>query len=223
MRILIIGGNGRTGKLVLDAALARGHTVTALVRNPSSLSPRSGLTIVEGTPLKVSDLERAFDGAKDDPITAVIVTLNAARVSDNPWAAVASPPRLMADSNANCVSVMRRHGLRKIVILSAFGVADSWPNLNWLLRLTISKSNMTHQFEDHGLVDKEIKESGMDYVLARPVMLKEGDAKPVVLHGNKGDKGVGLTSGVTRKSVAEFLVDAAEKSDWDRTTPVLTN
>ena len=82
---------------------------------------------------------------------------------------------------------------------------------------------MTHQFEDHGLVDKELKESGMDYVLARPVMLKEGDAKPIVEHGNVGDKGVGLTSGITRKSVAKFLVDAAQKSDWDKMTPVLTN
>jgi uncharacterized protein YbjT (DUF2867 family) len=153
----------------------------------------------------------------------VIVTLNAARTSDSPWAAVASPPRLMADSNANCVSVMRAHGLRKIVTMSAFGVADSWPNLNFLLRLTISKSNMSHQFEDHGLVDKEMKESGMDYVLARPVMLKEGDAKPVIEHGNTGDRGVGLMSAITRKSVANYLLDAAEKSDWDRKTPVLTN
>lgn len=129
----------------------------------------------------------------------------------------------MADSNANCVSVMRAHGLRKIITMSAFGVADSWPNLNILLRLTISKSNMAYQFEDHGLVDKEMKESGMDYVLARPVMLKEGDAKPVIEHGNMGEQGVGLMSKITRKSVAKYLLDAAEKSDWDRMTPVLTN
>ena len=28
---------------------------------------------------------------------------------------------------------------------------------------------------------------------------------------------------ITRKSVAVFLVDAAEKDEWDRKTPVLTN
>jgi NAD(P)H-binding len=129
----------------------------------------------------------------------------------------------MADSHVNCVSVMRRHGIRKIVTMSAFGVADSWSQLHFLLRLTISKSNMTYQFEDHGLVDKEMKGSGMDYVLARPVMLKEGDAKPIIEHGNVGDKRVGLLSGITRKSVAKFLLDAAEKSDWNKMTPVLTN
>ena len=66
MRVLVIGGNGRTGRLVVDEALRRGtvptlhspaiafsdgsvgHEVTALVRNPESLEARKGLTVVKG-------------------------------------------------------------------------------------------------------------------------------------------------------------------------------
>ena len=131
-------------------------------------------------------------------------------MSDNPW-------------SANAVAVAQSHNVRKIVTMSAFGVADSWSNMPFLLRLTIKSSNMSHQWEDHMAVDKEMKASGMDYVLARPVMLKEGEAKPVKFFGNTGGKGVGLTSSITRKSVARFLVEAAEKSEWDRSTPVITN
>lgn len=48
MRFLIIGGSGRTGKLVIEEILERGHQVTALVRNPTSLDKRTGLDIVKG-------------------------------------------------------------------------------------------------------------------------------------------------------------------------------
>lgn len=129
----------------------------------------------------------------------------------------------MADSNANVVAVMKEHGIRKIVTMSAFGTGDSWANLHLLLRATIKYSNMSYQFEDHGLVDKEMKQSGLDYVLARPVMLKEGEPKPVKEFGNVGGTGVGMMSSITRMSVAGFLVDAVEKSKWNRSTPVITN
>ena len=85
--------------------------------------------------------------------------------------------------------------------------------------MTIKTSNMSHQWEDHAAVDTEMKQSGLDYVLVRPAMLKEGEPKQIAFFGNAGAKGVGLTSSITRKSVAQFLVDAAEKSEWDSSTP----
>ncbi|KAI9871128.1 MAG: hypothetical protein M1830_003286 [Pleopsidium flavum] len=220
MRIFIIGGSGRTGKLIIDEALDRGHTVTALVREPSSLQARHGLTVVKGTPLRKSDIEDAFNATQVDPPASVIVALNASRASDNPWAAVTSPPRLMADSHANAVAVMKEHGIRKIATMAALGVGDSLPNLIFIMRWVIKKSNMLYSFEDHNLVDQEMKKSGMDYVLARPTRLTIGEAKPVKSFGNSG-QGVGMS--ISRKSVAVFLVDAVEKSTWDRTTPVISN
>ena len=52
MHILVIGASGRNGSLIVKEALSRGHTVTALVRNPSSISAHSGLTLVKGKPTK---------------------------------------------------------------------------------------------------------------------------------------------------------------------------
>src|ERR1700738_1245578 len=47
MNLLILGATGLTGRLVVEQALAAGHTVTALVRSPERLaindpSPRGG-------------------------------------------------------------------------------------------------------------------------------------------------------------------------------------
>jgi Putative NADH-flavin reductase len=75
MRVLVIGGSGQTGHLVIDEALQRGHKITALIRNPSTLPAKEGLTIVKGTPLEPSNIESAFNAVQGDIPSAVIVTL----------------------------------------------------------------------------------------------------------------------------------------------------
>ena len=128
----------------------------------------------------------------------------------------------MADSHANIVAIMKEYGVSKIVTMSAFGTAESFPNLNFLMRLVIKKSNMLYAFQDHDLVDQEIKESGVDFVLARPVMLTDKEAQPIREHGNSGE-GSGFMPTISRRSVAKFLVGAAEKNNWNKSTPVISN
>src|SRR5437899_10394498 len=41
MKLSILGATGRTGRLVVEQALAAGHTVAALVRSPKQLTSRS--------------------------------------------------------------------------------------------------------------------------------------------------------------------------------------
>jgi putative NADH-flavin reductase len=220
-RILIIGGSGRTGKLVITELLQRSHKVTALVRKPETMQTEvnAGLITTTGTPLSVEDVRKAFDQSRPE---VVIVTLSAPRATDSPFAAVTSPPRLMADSTANVVTVMKEFGSPKIVIMQAFGVAESWDNMNCMMQLLMKKSNMIYQYDDHNLVAKETKDSGENYVFVRPSRLVEGEAKEIKEYSEHG-KGVPVMAAITRNSVAKFLVDAAEKSDWDNTAPVITN
>ena len=46
MRVLLLGATGRPGRAVLDLALERGHTVTALVISPEKLITRSAQLVV---------------------------------------------------------------------------------------------------------------------------------------------------------------------------------
>lgn len=128
----------------------------------------------------------------------------------------------MADSHANLIAVMKDHGTNKIVTMSAFGSGDSFLHLNFLMRLVIKRSNMCYSFQDHDLVDQETKASGINYVLVRPVMLKGEERLPVKDHGSAG-RGSGFMPSISRKSVAGFLIDAAEKDTWDRSTLVISN
>lgn len=121
------------------ADTAPGHTVTALVRDPSKVSAKDGLTTSKGSPTIYSDMEAAFKVRKPD---VVLVTLNAPRATDSPFAKSISPPRLMADSVANAVKAMNEFNVHRIIVMQAFGVGSSFDNLNFLMRLVIAKSEM---------------------------------------------------------------------------------
>lgn len=72
MKLAVVGAAGRTGRLVVDLALAAGHTVTAVARTPARLPE-----FTHGTPLTAqADVHRP--GSLREPLTgqdAVVSTL----------------------------------------------------------------------------------------------------------------------------------------------------
>ncbi|KAL3421253.1 hypothetical protein PVAG01_07698 [Phlyctema vagabunda] len=226
MHFLILGGSGRTGRLVIEEALQRGHTITALVRDASSLAAREGLTVTTGTPLSQSDIEDAIKASRDVP-SAVIVTLNSLRASDNPFSAPVSPPLMMTDCNVNAMAAMSKFGIRKLVVLQAIGTAASRRNVFWPMRLVMNYSGMRRGMDDHDATDREVRARGaldldFGFVMVRPVMLVEGEKKPLRFWGDDGD-GAGCMPSVTRTSVAGFLLDVAETDERNGSTPVISN
>jgi putative NADH-flavin reductase len=218
MHFLLLGASGRTGEHVVSEVLSRGHTAVALVRSSSTLSPRSGLTIVTGSPLSKPDIRSALHAAPKPslPVAAAIITLNTVRKSDSPFAAQVSPPRFLADSCANVCEVLEQAGVSRIVVMSTAGVGDSWANLPWLSKAFMGWTNVKYALEDHGLVDAEIRRTKMDWTLVRAVRLqfneqntKSNDAtKEVRTLGSNGD-GMGLSDSVSVAGVARFLVKTA--------------
>jgi uncharacterized protein YbjT (DUF2867 family) len=228
MHFLLLGASGRTGQHVVSELLSQGHTAVALVRTTSSVTPRPGLTIVTGSPLSKSDIRSTLLAAPSLTPSAAIITLNTVRKSDNPFAAQVSPPRFLADSCANVCEVLQHAGIYRIVVMSTAGVGDSWGNLPWLSKAFMGWTNVKYALEDHGLVDKEIRQTKMDWTLVRAVRLQFDDQKPdntktgVKTLGSKGD-GMSLADSVTVTSVASFLVKVAVEGLFVRDTVVVAN
>ncbi|KAL1873052.1 hypothetical protein Daus18300_004194 [Diaporthe australafricana] len=202
MQILILGATGRTGTQVVLEALRRGHSVTALVRTPSSLdavtadlttAQKSNLTVIKGSPVNTADIAKAVTTAitissTPDSQLAVISALNPRRTSENPWAAPHpsdSPPRMMADSIANVLSALAETSAAagstvgkqpKVVYVSAIGVGRSGPNAHWLLRAMISHSNVKLTYDDHDAAEEELRAAGdgVKWVVVRPGRLTGG-------------------------------------------------
>lgn len=178
MQILLLGATGRTGLQVLKEALDRNHTITALARNPESLTSNNpsianhpnrpkNLTIVPGSPLKKADISTALSTfPQQHSVEVVITTLNPRRKSDSPFAAVLdptdSPPRMMADAMTALLAALddeydNKNNTKKppkIVALSALGAGSSAANTNCLLRLLFRRSNMAYTYEDHDAVEE---------------------------------------------------------------------
>ena len=62
MKILLLGGTGRTGRLFLKYALERGYRVNCLSRNSGRINKTVGLEVFEGNPIDKTDLRRALWG-----------------------------------------------------------------------------------------------------------------------------------------------------------------
>ena len=218
MHFLILGASGRTGKLATAAALERGHTVTALVRKASSMQPKDGLMIVQGTPEKQADIEKALAAHSVD---VSLVLLNAARASDSPFAKPITPEFFVRDCVRNLTAATSYSG--RIVVMSAFGVGSSFAQLPWMIKLVFRHTNMQVQMHDHDLLDEEIRKlDKLDWTLVRPAMLKEGGSQPVKEHGELG-KGLGMFIGITRATVAQFMVREAEEGRFKKQAIVIAN
>jgi len=213
MHFLLLGATGRTGKHVVSQLLSKGHTAVALVRTEGSLKPQPGLTVVTGSPLSKADIQSALTAAPGGLVpSAAIMTLNTVRKSDSPFAPQLSPPRLLADSAANACAALQEAGIRRIVVMSTAGAGDSWGNLPWLTKAFMGWTNIKLAVEDHNLVDKEIRETGLDWTLVRASRLEYEDAKQKTADVQTLDgAGVGMrmTDSVSVTSAAGFLIKAA--------------
>ena len=60
MRIVVFGASGRTGRHVGEQVLARGHEVTAFVRDASRLDVRKRLQVAQGDARDAAAVDRAI-------------------------------------------------------------------------------------------------------------------------------------------------------------------
>ncbi|RBR03048.1 hypothetical protein FVER53590_01671 [Fusarium verticillioides] len=225
MHFLFIGGTGRNGSLAVQEALSRGHTVTALVRNTNSakLPSHSNLTLIQGIPTSESDIVKAL--TTPQPPQVVISVLAQVRVTESPFAALhpdTTPDFMAVSMRALLAAISQANISPKIVVNSAQGAGSSWRSMNLPGKMIFSHGSMGIGLKDHNEVDRLVRESGLTFVLSRPVMLGEGEAQPVKVWPDDG-KGCAWMPKITRGSVGKWLVDAAESSEWDGQSPVLSN
>jgi uncharacterized protein len=112
VHIALFGATGRVGTRVLEYALADGHTIRALVRDPARVAPRPGLELIQGDVLDAPTVARVVDGAD-----AVISALGGAGIED--------PGDAQSQGMRNIVAAMQRHGVRRVLGVAGGGILDS--------------------------------------------------------------------------------------------------
>ncbi|MGW1624706.1 NAD(P)-dependent oxidoreductase [Streptomyces sp. NPDC002172] len=214
--LLVLGGSGRTGTHVLTLAVARGHRVRALVRNPDAVQPPVGVELIRGTPSDIDDIRKAAQGSE-----AVISALNNSRASDNPWAKPVSPPMFMTDAIRNTLAVMGEQHIRRIVLTSTQNSGDGRDQFNPAFKVLVKLSNLKASFDDHDGVDEVVRASDTDWTLVRAVLLAD---KPVVTPVRAAEAGTEKPgTRINRADLAGFLLDTVEQGTWIHKAPVVWN
>ncbi|SDR81991.1 Putative NADH-flavin reductase [Paraoerskovia marina] len=205
MRIALIGATGRTGRLVLEDALRRGHDVSVLVRDSARLAPTSReVRVVDGSVTDAESVARLLEGS-DAVVSALGPT---AKESD-----------LHAVAARNLVAAMSEHGPRRFVGVSGAGIdvpgdqkSASATAISWLIQ----------RLGGDVVKDKPAEyavwaASGLDWTLVRPPRLVNGTAGTGELE-HDAHRSTRSTK-VVRADLARFVLDVVEQGLYVGTAP----
>jgi len=207
-KILLVGATGGTGRATIDALVKRGHRVTAFSRHAESLENSSDqVTPLNGDATNPDDVDRAVAGHD-----AVIITLG---ITENPlrvrlFGAARTPLDVRSAGTRNVIAAMRKHGVRRLVVQSSYGVGETRGSLRWVERLFFGLL-LKPQIADTEVQELEVRESGVDWVLAQPVHLTDDESNEMPFASADGKV---REWKISRKEVARFLAHAAQAPEY---------
>jgi putative NADH-flavin reductase len=193
----MFGATGKTGRRVLDRALAAGYEVRALVRDPAKLTLTSDrLTVIPGDVLDPDAVDQTVVGT-----SAVLALFGHVK---------GSPDRLQTDGTQLIVNAMHRHGASRIVTLSGGGlraIGHDRPKAAdkiIMLLLKTAAGNVLADAEGHL---KVLKSSGLDWTVVRGPRLLD---TPGVGSYRVGWVGVDASTKISRDDLADFILSQVE-------------
>ncbi|SFJ84328.1 NAD(P)-dependent oxidoreductase [Cellulomonas sp. KH9] len=215
MQVLVVGATGGSGRAAVAELVARGHTVTALSRHGSTLTG-PGVHGTDGDATDAATVDALVAG-----LDAVVVTLG---ISESPVRVrLLGPARTPADVRSRgtrtVVDAMQRHGVRRLVVQTSYGVGATRPLLPLVSRVVFAVL-LAPQIADTERQARIVHDSGLDWVEVQPVNLVDTDMPGPAFASVTGQQR-GLT--VSRAQVARFLVDAVEDDAYVRSGVALSH
>jgi len=168
MRLTVFGATGGIGTEVVGQALARGHEVTAVVRDPARLAVPSAtaLTVITADVMDPSAIKPALDGAD-----AVASALGPRR---------GGPPNILTDSMQSILSAMDATGVRRLIAVSASGffVEEGEGFVTGKIAKPILRRTLRNNMIDTHQMETLITASLTDWTLMRPAQLTNAPGRP---------------------------------------------
>ena len=209
MKLAIFGATGKTGKPLVEQALAQGHEVTALVRTPAKLPLESDhLTLIQGDALDPDDVERTVNGAD-----AVLSALGHAK---------GSPDNLQTAATKYILTAMKGRGVKRFVSLTGAGVED--PNdapkladkvIRFLLKTFAG--DVLEDAKNHAEVLRRNRD--IDWVMVRGPRLTKGQHT-----GNYrvGYVGKNSSTQISHADTADFMLSQVTDDTYVHQAPVVS-
>lgn len=205
MKVIVFGANGKTGKLVVERALAEGHEVTVLVRDAGKIQ-NSKVRVLTGDATRPADVLAAVQGQD-----AVIESIG----GTTPYKATT----LETTCVTNIVDAMKSLRVKRLVVVSMMGLGQSRTQAPFWYKYLLMPTFLHGSTADKARMEGVVKNSGLDYIIARPPILKDSPATGSV-------KVLGLDAighAITRADLANFLVAQLKSDDHLRKAVTIVN
>src|SRR5947199_3493196 len=197
--VVVIGSTGRTGRLVLDEGLRRGHSMTAFTRRPDGLVGVRGLrAVVQGDGRNLDDIRRAVAG--QDAVISILVSEGR------------GPTTVMSDVTRAELDARQESGVRRLVSVSVCAIDGRRP---WIL-INLVRWILRKPYADFARMERLITSSRVDWTIVRPPYLSNG---PRTARVRTQVAGKDLPQGpyhISRADLDATLVDLAEDSQHVR-------
>lgn len=193
LRVLVIGATGGTGRQLVQQALDQGHQVTAFVRDPSKLKiAHSNLRIARGDVLDYASVESAMRGQ-----SAVLCALGHKRFF--------YPNKIQSNGMLHILRAMKACDVPRLICETALGIGNSVGRLGLPHTFFILPLILPFYMWDKLRQEDLIIASDRDWVIVRPGVLTNGEARGSYRHGPKVGSYLWPVK-ISRADVADFML-----------------
>lgn len=149
MKVALIGASGNAGSRILDELVRRGHTVTAVVRNPDRIAAASGVTATRGDVYDGAGLAKRLAG-HDAVISAVHFA--------------ASDPKIL-------IEAVRTSGVKRYLVVGGAGSLEVAPGVRLVDTPTFPAAYKDEATRGAVFLDRLRGESELDWTFLSPSAL----------------------------------------------------
>jgi len=196
MNVLVFGATGATGQQIVRQALSRGHRVTAFVRRSEALgTTKDQVRIVVGDIRR--DKSRVAEAMHGQELVISALGRGNSLRSDH----------LISQSMEAIVPAMQQAGVRRIILMSAFGVGESLRDAPFIPGIMF-RTLLRDLFADKKSAEEKLRASSLDWTIVYPVLLTNGPLTGRYRAGERLDLH-GMPK-ISRADVAHFILAEAE-------------
>jgi putative NADH-flavin reductase len=205
MRLAIFGATGGTGRSLIEQALARGDSVTALARRPDALGELGAkIQVVAGDVLDPGDVAATVAGAE--------VVCSALGIGMHRHATV-----VYSQGTGNILDAMRAEGIGRLLVVSttSLEIPARAQLAEWLIARFLH-TILSKPYADMALMEQRVRDSDADWTLVRAARLTKG-RHTGEYRTARAEKLRGAWS-ISRADVADYLLRHATDETTYRST-----
>ncbi len=210
MKIAVFGGTGRVGKVFVQTAVQQGYLLKMLVRDASKIDANlPGVEVIVGDATNFEDVRKTVEG-----VNAVVSMIGHTKNS---------PADLQQVLGQYLLEIMRKNGLKRLIILTGNGVfvdGDS-PGLVDKVMTKILKILDPDRINDGIKHVAQIIQSDLDWTIVRTPLQTSWPKKDTIVVGMVGTKNMGIT--ISRQNVANFILAELKNPQYIKQAPAIAN